>query len=202
MMRPFSALLAVPLALAACAQVPAEPSPLAEGAWSVDAAASSLSYVSVKAGEIAEANSFSGLSGSVSPEGAANLEIDLATVETKVDIRNERMREIFFEVAQFPKATVSAQIDPAAFTALKVGESTVQPLAATLALKGVETPLETEVRVTRIAEDRVLATSVEPVIVDAGTLELTDKLAQLQEIAGLPSITPAVPVTFTIAFQR
>jgi hypothetical protein len=58
------------------------------------------------------------------------------------------------------------------------------------------------VRVTRIAEDRVLATSVEPVIVDAGTLELTEKLAQLQEIAGLPSITPAVPVTFTIAFQR
>ena len=93
---------------AACSQAPAEPAPLAQGEWSVDAAASSLSYVSVKAGEIAEANSFSGLSGSVTPDGAATVEIDLATIETKVDIRNERMRDIFFEVANHPKATVTA----------------------------------------------------------------------------------------------
>ncbi|MFW5634315.1 MAG: YceI family protein [Erythrobacter sp.] len=179
-----------------------QPSPLAEGSWSIDGAASSLSYVSVKAGEIAEANSFSGLSGSVSPEGAARIEIDLATVETKVDIRNERMREIFFEVAQFPTANVTAQIAPATFTALKVGESTVQPLAATLALKGVEAPVETEVRVTRIAEDRVLATTVEPVIVHADAFGLGEGIEQLRELADLPSITPAVPVTFALAFER
>ena len=135
MNRYFSAYVlafAAPLALAACAQAPAEPAPLAEGAWSVDAGASSLAYVSVKAGEIAESNSFSGRSGSVSPEGAASVEIDLATIETKVDIRNERMRDIFFEVADHPTATVSAQIDPAAFDALALGESVVQPLEATL----------------------------------------------------------------------
>ncbi|MEE4154983.1 MAG: YceI family protein [Erythrobacter sp.] len=196
--------LAIPalLALAACAQAPDAPPPLTEGTWSVDPAGSSLSYVTIKAGEIAEANSFTGLSGSVSPEGAARIEIDLSTVETKVDIRNERMRDLFFEVANHPTASITAQIDPAAFGALEVGESTVQPLAAVLDLKGVEAPLEADVRVTRTAENRVIATTIEPVILDAGALELTDKLAQLQEIAGLPSISPAVPVTFSIAFQR
>ncbi|MEM1195576.1 MAG: YceI family protein [Pseudomonadota bacterium] len=198
--RIFAAVLS--LSLAACAQAPAEPTPLAQGAWSVDSAASSLSYVSVKSGEIAEANSFSGFSGSVSPDGAANLSIDLATIETKVDIRNERMRDIFFEVADFPTANVSAQIDPAAFEALGVGESTVQPLKATLTVKGIEAPVETEVSVTRTAEDGVLVTSIEPVIVYADALELADGLATLQELAGLPSITPAVPVTFSIAFTR
>ena len=188
--------------LAACSGASSEPTPLAQGSWSVDAAASSLSYVSVKAGEIAEANSFSGLSGSVTAEGAASLEIDLATVETKVDIRNERMRDIFFEVAQFPTATVTAQIDPAAFEALGVGESTVQPLEATLSVKGVETSVETKVSVTRTGEDDVLVTSVEPVIVYADALELTDGLATLQELAGLPSIAPVVPVSFSIAFER
>ncbi|MEM6856901.1 MAG: YceI family protein [Pseudomonadota bacterium] len=187
---------------AACSQVPEGPAPLVEGAWEVDASASSLSYVSVKAGEIAEANSFSGFSGSVTPEGAANLEIDLATIETKVDIRNERMRDIFFEVAEFPTANVTATIDPAAFETLSVGESTTQPLSATLSVKGIEAPIETEVSVTRTGEDGVLVTSIEPVIVYADALELTDGLATLQGLAGLPSITPAVPVSFSIAFKR
>jgi len=195
-------LLPVLLLSAACSQAPEEPAPLAQGAWQVDTSASTLSYVSVKAGDIAESNSFSGLSGSVSPDGEAQLEIDLATVETKVDIRNERMRDIFFEVAEYPTATVSATIDPAAFETLKVGESMVQPLNATLTVKGVEAPVETQVQVTRTAADRVMATSTEPVIVYADALELTGGLAKLQEIAGLSSITPAVPVTFSIAFQR
>ena len=187
---------------AACAQAPEEPAPLVEGSWSVDAAASSLSYVSVKSGEIAESNSFSGLSGSVSVDGAASLEIDLSTIETKVDIRNERMRDIFFEIADHPTASVTAQIDPAAFEKLGVGETTQQPLKATLSVKGIEAPIDTTVSVTRTDEDGVLVTSTEPVIVYADALELTEGLATLQELAGLPSITPVVPVSFSIAFKR
>jgi polyisoprenoid-binding protein YceI len=201
MTRHFCAFAALALT-AACGQEPAEPTPLAQGSWSVDADASSLSYVSVKSGEIAESNTFSGLSGNVTPDGAASLEIDLATIETKVDIRNERMRDIFFEVAEFPTASVTAQIDPAAFDTLGVGESTVQPLEAVLTVKGVEASVDAQVSVTRIAEDRVLATSTEPVIVYADALELTEGLARLQELAGLPSITPAVPVSFSIVFER
>jgi len=187
---------------AACAQAPAEPAPLAQGSWSVDASASSLSYVSVKSGEIAESNSFSGLSGGVTPAGTASLEIDLSSVETKVDIRNERMRDIFFEVADHPNATVTATIDPTAFDTLAVGDSVAQPLKATVNVKGVEAPVDTLVSVTRTGEDSVLVTSTEPVIVYADALELTDGLATLQELAGLPSITPVVPVSFSIAFKR
>ncbi|PKP61916.1 MAG: YceI family protein, partial [Alphaproteobacteria bacterium HGW-Alphaproteobacteria-9] len=32
--------------------------------------------------------------------------------------------------------------------------------------------------------------------------ELTDELGELRALAQLPSITPAVPVTFTLAFTR
>jgi polyisoprenoid-binding protein YceI len=187
---------------AACAQAPEEPKPLAQGSWSVDAEASSLSYVSIKAGDVAEANSFSGLSGSVSPDGAAMLAIDLATVDTGVAIRDQRMRDLFFEVAQYPTASVTAQIDPAAFGNLAIGQTITLPLTATVDIKGAETEVETEVAITRTAQDRVLATSTRPVIVYADALELTGGLAQLQEIAGLPSITPAVPVSFSIAFAR
>jgi len=203
MIHPIKAFaLSAALSLAACTQAPADPPPLTNGSWRLDPAASSLTYVSIKASEIAENNSIDGLSGSVAPDGAALIEIDLASVETGVDIRNERMRDIFFEVADYPTATVSAQIDPAAFSTLAVGESLVQPLSARLNVKGVEAPVETDVVVTRIAEDRVLAVSSAPVIVQADALKLTDGLAQLQEIANLPSITSAVPVTFRLTFER
>jgi len=190
------------LSLAACSPAATEVPPLAEGAWSVDSEASRLSYVTVKSGEIAEANEFTGLSGTVTPDGAASIAIDLATVSTGIDIRNERMREVFFNVAEFPTATITAQVDPAAFQALDIGDSTVQPLAATISVKGVETKVDTELEVTRVGADRVLAVSTEPVIIYADALELTEGLNQLQELAGLPSITPAVPVTFSLAFER
>ena len=190
------------LSLAACSEAAPEPTSVTDVAWMLDGEASELSYVTIKADEIAETNSFEGLSGSVSAEGAASVEIDLSSVETGVDIRNERMRDIFFVVADNPTATVSATIDPAAFEALGVGESVTTELAGTLSLKGVEAPFQTDVTVTRAGDDRVIAVSDDPVIVEAGRLELTDGLAQLQELAGLPSITPVVPVTFSLAFDR
>ncbi|MEE4199711.1 YceI family protein [Erythrobacter sp.] len=194
---------AVLIALAACAsEEQAAPAALTDAAWTIDSEASELSYVSIKGGAIGETNSFENVTGGVSEEGAATIEIDLSSVSTGVDIRDERMRDIFFGVADNPSATVTAQIDPAAFEALGVGEATQTSLDGTLTLRGIEAPFQADVTVTRTSADRVLAVSDKPIIVDAGQLELLDGLAQLQELAGLDSITPVVPVTFSLAFER
>lgn len=190
------------LVLAACSQAPAEAPAVTEGAWTVDSDASQLSYVTIKQGEILETNAFDTLTGSVAADGAARIEIDLASVDTGIDIRNERMREVFFDVANNPTATVTAALDPAAFANLAVGESTIQPVAATLSLRGLESELETELQVSRIAADRVSASTTAPIIVEARDFELGAGLDQLRELAGLDAITPAVPVTFSITFER
>lgn len=212
-LRPFAPAAAIAAALAlglsACAQPSATDAPAAEaatpvtdGAWALDPASSRLAYVSIKAGEIAENNRFETLSGSVAADGTASIAIDLASVNTGVDIRNERMREIFFEVAGNPQAMVTAKLDPAAFAGLAVGQSITRPLKATLALKGVESAIEAEVLVTRAAEDQVTVVPTAPVIISTDMFELTDELGELRALAQLPSITPAVPVTFTLAFKR
>lgn len=190
------------LALAACSKAPAEPPALGGDGWELDGDASELSYVTIKSGDIAEANSFESIAGSVSAEGAAQITIDLASVETGVDIRNERMRDILFVVADNPTATVTAEIDPAAFEALGVGDSAEQEVAGTLSLKGVEAPFLAQVTVTRIGADSVLAVSDAPVMINAGRMELSEGLAELQSLASLPSITPVVPVTFALTFTR
>jgi polyisoprenoid-binding protein YceI len=198
------------LGLVACAEkggdapkdAATEAAPLIEGSWALDPTGSRLSYVSIKAGEIAEANRFDKLTGSVAADGTATLDIDLASVNTGVDIRNERMREIFFQVADNPKAIVTAKLDPAAFAGLAVGQSLTRPLKATVALKGATSEVETEVLVTRVSADRVTVVPTAPVIISTDMFGLTDELGELRALAQLPSITPAVPVTFTLAFNR
>ncbi|WP_017664335.1 YceI family protein [Porphyrobacter sp. AAP82] len=199
------------LALAACAGPEAEapladatasPAPVTESAWTLDPATSRLAYVSIKAGEVAENNRFDTLSGSVAADGTASLGIDLASVSTGAEIRDERMREVFFAVAENPAATVTAKLDPARFAGLAVGQSVLRPLKAEVTIKGASAEVETEVLVTRTAEDRVLVVSAAPVIVSTDMFGLTDELGELRAMAQLPSITPAVPVTFTLAFRR
>ena len=207
---PLSLAAALTLGLVACAQpgadTPAgeapEAAPVTEGAWTLDPAGSRLAYVSIKAGEVAEANRFDTLAGSVAADGTASLDIDLASVNTGVDIRNERMREIFFGVAENPKATVTAKLDPAAFAGLAVGQSLTRPLTASVTIKGASADVETEVLVTRVSADRVTVVPTAPVIVSTDMFGLTDELGELRALAQLPSITPAVPVTFTLAFKR
>jgi polyisoprenoid-binding protein YceI len=197
-----ASVLSVSLTLAACSPAGSEGTPLAEGDWKLDGAASELSYVTIKADEIAETNTFEGLSGGVTADGAANISIDLASVSTGVDIRDERMRDVFFVVADNPEASITAQIDPASFEGLAIGESVDTPLEGTIALKGAEVGFQADISVTRVSDNRVLAVSDKPVIVSAGQFGLTDGLAELQSLAELPSITPVVPVTFSLTFER
>ena len=202
---------ALVVSLAACAEQPkgdapggetAAGAPLTEGDWALDPATSRLSYVSIKAGEVAEANRFDTLSGTVAADGTASLDIDLASVNTGVDIRNERMREIFFGVAENPKASVTAKLDPTAFAGLAVGQSLTRPLKANVTIKGASSDVETEVLVTRVADDRVTVVPTAPIIISTDMFDLTDELGELRALAELPSITPAVPVTFSLDFTR
>ena len=94
-------------ALLACAPIAA-----AEH-WQVDEAASSLGFVSVKNGVIVEGHRFTSLSGGV-VDDTASLSVDLASVDTAIEIRDERMRTMLFEVAEFPMAQVDLEIDGAA----------------------------------------------------------------------------------------
>lgn len=212
-LAPAAALIAA-AALGLCGCVPAEkakappsdapslPAPVTAGTWSLDPAASRLTYVSVKAGEVAETSRFDRLAGTVAPDGTANLEIDLASIDTGVELRDERMRDVFFAVAQNPKASVTAKLDPAAFAGLAVGEALTRPLKASVTIKGASGEVATEVVVTRVTPDRVTVVPTAPVIVSTDMFDLTDELGELRAMAQLPSITPVVPVSFILVFTR
>jgi len=79
--------------------------------WTLDNAGSQLSFVTVKAQDVAEVHTFSELSGAVGADGRARVLIQLASVDTLIPIRDERMRDVLFNTELFPTAAAVAQLD-------------------------------------------------------------------------------------------
>jgi len=173
----------------------------AHAGWTLDNDASKLSFVTIKATDIGEVHTFDTLSGTVEDDGSAAVVIELASVNTLIPIRDERMRDLLFQVTVFPIATITTKIDPESITAIAPGDSMVVTSEVLVELHGEAAPLVMQLRITRLTDTRVAVSSLQPVIVNAGMFALVDGVEQLREVAGLPSISKAVPVSFYLTFN-
>jgi polyisoprenoid-binding protein YceI len=170
--------------------------------WTLDGGASSFFYVTTKAAAVTEVNSFSGLSGAINEEGKASLVIDLATVNTAVEIRDQRMRDLVFQVADFPEATVSVDVDAEALNSMSPGVSTAGSYSAQVTLHGVTQEIMADLQITKLADNSVLVQIARPLVVAASAFGLQPGVDELQKVAALPSITPGVVVDFTLLYRK
>ena len=174
----------------------------AQAQWQLVNEASQLNFISTKATHIAESHTFTKLQGSVSDAGQANLTIDLASVETMIPIRNERMGTMLFEIASFPTAKFTAQVDLETFNQLSVGAMKDMALNGELSLRSTTLPLNANVRVIKLDGNRVQVQTLTPAILNANSLSVVGGIEKLRSVAGLPSISHSVPVTFSLIFQQ
>ena len=170
--------------------------------WVLDNDASRLSYVTTKANVAAEVKHFSQLTGEIGAGGSATVTIDLDSVDTAVEIRDGRMREILFETDEFPTATITAKIDPELLNSAAPGSISVVMAEAIVNLRGMDVSMTFEATVVRLDDQNLLVTATKPVIVNASQFGLLDGIEKLREIAGLPSISPAGPVSFVLKWSR
>lgn len=189
-------------ALVATSLASASLAPAVAGEWTLDPERSHLNYVSIKSGHIGEINHFTEIAGRIDAEGQAVIDTALDRVETLVPIRNERMREILFETTDYSDATLSAKIDPDAIAALAPGEMMEVVAESTLSLHGENQPLVLKMQAAKLDANTLMVASTEPVILDAGHFGLSEGVEKLREIAGLESISRAVPVTFVMTFEN
>ena len=169
--------------------------------WNINPQLSQVNFVTIKADHVGEIHSFKSLQGSLSDAGALSVSIDLASVDTLIPIRDERMQKILFQTDLFPTATFTAQLDPALLETLSVGNSQMISVSGTLTIREQAQSVVFKTLATRVQERAVLVTTTEPVLLNAGAFDLVNGVNQLKEIAGLPSISHAVPLTFTLTFQ-
>jgi len=169
--------------------------------WSLNNDASTLSFVTVKAEHVAEVHTFDTLSGEIADDGSVSITIELASVNTLIPIRNERMQAMLFETELFPEASISAAIDLDAMAAMDAGASETIQLNFSLSMRETSRSYTAEVMVTRL-EGGLVASTLKPVIVTAEEFDLLTGVEALREVAGLPSISRAVPVSFTVVFDQ
>jgi polyisoprenoid-binding protein YceI len=186
--------IAALLALAAAAPASAD--------WVLDNDASRINFITTKANTAAEVHTFGVVDGDISGDGKATISIDLDSVDTAIDIRDERMRTMLFETESYPTATLVAMVDTAAVEGLAAGETAMMTSEGQLMVHGTSVNVTFDAVVSRLADSRILVSSYKPVIINAPEVGLAAGVEKLREVAGLPSISPAVPVTFSLAFDR
>jgi len=169
--------------------------------WVLDATQSQLNFVSIKKGSVAEIHQFQNIQGSLDSEGQLKINIDLSSVDTNIDIRNERLKTFLFEIDKFTTATLTATIAPSILDAIPEGGSARITVDSTLNLHGESEPLEIDVVITRLVGAKLSAVSVTPIIINAGNFSLIAGIDKLMALAKLPSISHAIPVNFYLTFS-
>ena len=170
--------------------------------WQLNSDRSAVTFVSIKNNQIAEVHRFLKLSGSVTSEGLAQLDITLASVESNIPIRNDRMKSMLFESDSFAVASTTARINIDEISGLAVGASLQAEITYNVDLHGMRSPINSKTKITRVSESIWQVASVQPMIVNASAFKLVQGIEALRAIAGLASIGTAVPVTFSLEFTK
>lgn len=169
--------------------------------YALDTNNSSLYFVSTKKEHTVETHTFHTLSGGISLDGEASLQIDLSSVDTGVDTRDGRMTEHLFAVDTYPLAQVSLSLDYDAVKALPVGTTQAMDISATLNLYGADVQIDTQVQVSRLSSSRLLVQNTQPIVLNATDFGLEAGIEILRTLANLTSISYAVPVNFNLVFE-
>jgi polyisoprenoid-binding protein YceI len=172
----------------------------AQAQWELDNSRSSLDFLSIKNDAIAESHHFTEMVGFIGSEGKVQIGIDLNSVETLIPIRNERMREMLFRTVEFPAANITSDVDPGMLAIVTDGGLVTTDIEVVLSLHGQQATLSVPVLVSGGEGSVLRVISARPVIVNAGEFALVAGVEALREVAGLSSISTAVPVTFNLVF--
>lgn len=170
--------------------------------WNLEAADSKVHFVSVKKDTIGEVHHFSDLNGVIMDSGHFVVNIPLATVDTQIDIRDDRMKQFLFEITKFPQATISGEVDPKVLRGLKTAEPVVLEVTLSINLHGQVVEKKAVLQAIKLDRKRILVNSTAPILIDAAEFSLAAGIIKLQELAGLPNIAQSIPVTVNLLFSK
>ena len=173
-----------------------------EANWYLNPAQSGINYTTIKGGGTAENNYFTRIDGTVSPQGAAEISITLDSLVTNIDTRDSRMKEFVFDTPKFPVASIKTTIDMQGLSGLRKGGQKAYEANIDVSLKYITASFAAQTLVTRLGPNKVLVSSAAPIYVHADDFGLQAGVDKLQELAKLSSITPVVPVSFSLMFER
>ncbi len=173
----------------------------AQAQWNLDKSQSELYFTFIKAAQIGTVGHFESFDAHVTEQGKANLTVDLASLNTGIEKRDNRLRNIFFNTSKYPTAYIEISLSKTIQKRLQVGETEQVRVSAKVTLHGKTQRLRELVNVTLLNENTVEVATAIPVLLDVSDYGLMPGIQKLIELAGVKSISQSVPVTFRLRFN-
>ncbi|MFI4954952.1 MAG: YceI family protein [Gammaproteobacteria bacterium] len=171
--------------------------------WELNTNKSSLNFESTKNTTITEENKFKQFTGTIDDKNAtAKFDVSLNSVDTRIPVRDERIRELLFETARYPIASFTTQFDTKYISELSDNKPHTIPVDGTLNLHGVEHKITSQVIAQQLDANTLQIKNAEPIVLNTDDYNLGAGVAALTKIAGLQSIDSSVPVSFTLIFDK
>ncbi|MFS2202617.1 YceI family protein [Pseudomonas sp. Pseusp3] len=168
--------------------------------WYLDGESSRLSFVSTKNANVSEVQRFLVLHGKVDPEGLAQVEVELESINSGVPLRDERMRKALFQIDRFPEALITTKIDLRPINDLAPGAQLELRLPLTVDLHGKQHEYQAQLLATRLDDRRFQVVTLEPLVINAEDFDLVPGLEALRKMADLSAISLSVPVGAVLIF--
>ncbi|MGF6161640.1 hypothetical protein ABIE16_000920 [Pseudomonas sp. 2725] len=168
--------------------------------WYLDGESSRLSFVSTKNANVSEVQRFLVLHGKVDPEGLAQVEVELESINSGIPLRDERMRKELFQIDRFPDAMITTKIDLRPINDLAPGAQLELRLPLMVDLHGKQHEYQAELLATRLDDRRFQVVTLEPLVINAEDFDLAPGLEALRKLAGLSAISLSVPVGAVLIF--
>jgi len=140
------------------------------------------------------------LHGKVDGKGAAQLQVELESVNSGIPLRDERMRNQLFEIKTFPEALISTQINLQPINDLAPGAQLELRLPLSVTLHGKTHTYNAELLATRLDDRRFQVVTLEPLVSNAEDFDLAPGLENLRKLADLSAISLSVPVGAVLIF--
>jgi len=171
------------------------------GQWVLNNKASTLNFITSKNASKTEVQTFKKLRGHIA-DTKVSMTVDLNSVDTGIEIRDERIRELFFDIVHFPTAEISITLNKSDLKFIKQGQAKILKLDADIELQGEVQTIPVELQIVALDKNQLLVFSRLPVIVDLKNFNLLKGVNALREIAKLQSINTTIPVTFSLLFSH
>ncbi|MCG7656728.1 YceI family protein [Wielerella bovis] len=155
-----------------------------------------IGKVTPKLKSITEPAYFAKSSAQLDKDGQFSMSIDLQSVNTNIEIRNQRLKDWFFETSKFPTATVTGKLDSVAINQMKIGDILLLDQSLVLNLHGQDIDIIAPLLISRTSKNKIIVNTRHPVILDVRQMNMLNEVSKLVEGMGLSSIWEQVPIFF------
>jgi polyisoprenoid-binding protein YceI len=172
-------------------------------AWQIHQPASSLTFNTTKSGAagvggVTETMRFKSFKGGLSPKGQIELTIDLTSVDSGIAIRDERLQNMFWNVAAHPSVIFVGQLSADDMKNIGAGKaSNTVMVEGQLTMAGQAKPIKAALQVIP-AQHKLYVSTRQPIVINANDFGLNAGVEALRAIMGLNYLSTSAPVTFAL----